>query len=71
MRTALTIIGTILLFIAICGGLMMLLIWDTNNDAVRYEEKCAQVAKLSGVTEYKVDYSTCYLLKDGKIEVVK
>lgn len=49
----------------------MLLIWDTNNDAVRYEEKCAQVAKLSGVTEYKVDYSTCYLLKDGKIEVVK
>lgn len=53
------------------AGLIYLLALDFDNDNKAYDEKCKQIAKLAGVTEYKVDYSTCYLLKDGKIEVVK
>lgn len=57
----------ILAFVAFVVGLISLLMWDYNNDKQAHIEDCKQIAELAYVKEYKADYSSCFLVKDGKI----
>lgn len=67
VKEALIGIFGIAFVIAFFGGIIWFIWWDYNTDSAQYAAQCKNIAELANVTEYKANYSDCYIVKDGKI----